>query len=88
MTAFLCPGHNEVRDLPSVGSLRRLRRLRLLNLVGNPVCADGQYRPFVLSHVAGLVYFDYRRVSAAEAAAAREQFQVIAEMRIPLMAAK
>ncbi len=56
--------------------LRQFKQLRLVNLAGNPICKDHDYRSYVLSHVKDLIYLDYRRVNQADVAAAREQHQV------------
>ena len=56
--------------------LRQLRKLRLVNLAGNPIAASADYRTYVLSHIKDLTYLDYRRVNAADVAAAIEQHQV------------
>jgi hypothetical protein len=56
--------------------LRQFRNLRLVNLAGNPMCKDHDYRSYVLSHIKDLTYLDYRRVATADVQAAREQHQV------------
>ena len=56
--------------------LRQFKKLRLVNLAGNPIAASPDYRSYVLSHIKGLTYLDYRRVNAADVAAAMEQHQV------------
>ena len=57
--------------------LRQFKKLRLVNLAGNPIAASPDYRSYVLSHVKDLTYLDYRRVNAADVAAAVEQHQVL-----------
>ena len=57
--------------------LRQFKKLRLVNLAGNPIAAAADYRSYVLSHIKDLTYLDYRRVNAADVAAAMEQHQVI-----------
>lgn len=56
--------------------LRQFKKLRLVNLAGNPIAAAPDYRSYVLSHIKDLTYLDYRRVNAADVAAAMEQHQV------------
>ena len=56
--------------------LRQFKKLRLVNLAGNPIAASPDYRSYVLSHIKDLTYLDYRRVNAADVAAAIEQHQV------------
>jgi hypothetical protein len=55
--------------------LRRFKRLRLLNLDGNPVSRDMEYRAYVIAHIKGLKYLDYRLIESAQVVAAREQYQ-------------
>ena len=38
----------------------RFTNLQLLNLAGNPLCQDPDYKSFVLSHLKHLLYLDYR----------------------------
>jgi hypothetical protein len=47
----------------------------VLNLSGNPVCSDPEYRPFLLAHLDRLQYLDYALVDSAEVLQAREQYQ-------------
>lgn len=68
-------GRNNIAKLEGVMYLRRFSGLHLLNLAGNPICKDEFYRSYVLSHIKHLVYLDYRRVVAADVAAAVEQHQ-------------
>jgi hypothetical protein len=55
---------------------RKFERLRLLNLEGNPVCKEAEYRMMVLAFLNQLKYLDYSMVQRDEIIAAREQFQV------------
>lgn len=68
-------GNNQISQLDNINYLRGFRNLRLINLAGNPICKDHDYRSFVLSHLKDLVYFDHRRVKPADVQAAREQHQ-------------
>lgn len=56
--------------------LRQFKNLRLVNLAGNPICKEHDYRSYVLSHIKDLTYLDYRRVAAADVQQAMEQHQV------------
>jgi len=49
--------------------------LKLLNLEGNPVSKENEYRMFVLAYLNDLTYLDYSMVTKGETAAAREQYQ-------------
>ncbi|KAM6352026.1 dynein regulatory complex subunit 3 [Alca torda] len=56
-------GKNNLTTLKDVIYLRRFKKLRTLNLRGNPLCDDEQYKLFVVAHLPDLVYLDYKRVS-------------------------
>jgi oligoribonuclease (3'-5' exoribonuclease) len=68
-------GNNLLRQMENIMYLRQFRQLRLVNLAGNPVCADPEYHNYVLSHIPTLTYLDYRLVDQALVQAAREQYQ-------------
>lgn len=53
-------GNNCLSELRAVSRLTCFGRLQLLNLAGNPLAAAPDYAAFVLSHLQGLVYLDYR----------------------------
>lgn len=69
-------GRNNISSFDNVMYLRQFKKLRLVNLAGNPIAAAPDYRSYVLSHIKDLTYLDYRRVNAADVAAATEQHQV------------
>lgn len=69
-------GRNSISSFDNVMYLRQFKKLRLVNLAGNPIAAAPDYRSYVLSHIKDLTYLDYRRVNAADVAAAIEQHQV------------
>ena len=69
-------GRNNISSFDNVMYLRQFKKLRLVNLAGNPIAAAADYRSYVLSHIKDLTYLDYRRVNAADVAAAMEQHQV------------
>ncbi|PNG51686.1 Leucine-rich repeat-containing protein 48, partial [Tetrabaena socialis] len=68
-------GNNQLAQLDHVMYLRQFKQLRLVNLAGNPICKDHDYRSYVLSHIKDLIYLDYRRVNPTDVQAAREQHQ-------------
>eukprot|EP00775_Hariotina_reticulata_P009125 gene9125-9294_t len=68
-------GNNQLSSLTSVSTLVPFTRLHLLNLAGNPLAKEPDYKSYVLSHLKHLSYLDYRLVVAAERVAAREQHQ-------------
>lgn len=53
-------GKNCLSQLTSTSYLVRFSRLELLNLAGNPLAQDQDYRSYVLSHLKHLRYLDYR----------------------------
>mgnify|MGYP001500144707 CR=1 FL=1 len=55
--------------------LRCVRNLKLLNVEGNPVSNESEYRMFVLAYLNDLTYLDYSMVTKGETIAAREQYQ-------------
>lgn len=68
-------GCNQLKKLDNVNYLRQFRNLRLVNLAGNPICKEHDYRSYVLSHIKDLTYLDYRRVAGEDVHAAMEQHQ-------------
>ncbi len=55
--------------------LRTMQNLRVLNIKGNPVCHDAEYRYFILAYLDKIKFLDYGRVSKEEIQAAKEQYQ-------------
>lgn len=55
-----CAGKNCLSQLACTSYLVRFTKLQLLNLAGNPLCQDPDYRSYVLSHLKHLLYLDYR----------------------------
>ncbi|XP_063790922.1 dynein regulatory complex subunit 3 [Pseudophryne corroboree] len=53
-------GNNNLTSLENLTYLRRFKQLRTLNLAGNPLSADEQYKLFVAAHLGNLVYLDFR----------------------------
>ncbi|EQC39161.1 hypothetical protein SDRG_03367 [Saprolegnia diclina VS20] len=71
----LSVGNNALGNTEGLLYLKCLEKLRVLNLEGNPVCSDPEYRAFVLAHLDKLKYLDYSLVDMAEVVQAREQYQ-------------
>lgn len=76
-TALQCLslGNNLISSLESVVTLRKFRGLQLLNLEGNPVSEEAEYRTYVLAYMRDLKYLDYAMVLQTEVASAQEQYQ-------------
>ncbi|KAJ0399193.1 hypothetical protein ATCC90586_000035 [Pythium insidiosum] len=68
-------GNNAIATTDGLLYLKTLESLRVLNLSGNPVCSDPEYRPFLLAHLERLQYLDYALVDSNEVLQAREQYQ-------------
>ncbi|KAG6577882.1 Leucine-rich repeat-containing protein 48 [Phytophthora cinnamomi] len=68
-------GNNMLPSTEGLLYLKCLEKLRVLNLSGNPVCSDPEYRPFLLAHLEKLQYLDYALVDENETVQAREQYQ-------------
>mmetsp|Transcript_21461 Transcript_21461/g.55771 ORF Transcript_21461/g.55771 Transcript_21461/m.55771 type:complete len:527 (-) Transcript_21461:107-1687(-) len=71
----LSVGANDIKTLENLMYLRRFNDLRVVNLEGNPVSKDAEYRAYVMAHVKSLKYLDYRLLDQKEVVAAKEQFQ-------------
>ncbi|ORZ35079.1 hypothetical protein BCR44DRAFT_131583, partial [Catenaria anguillulae PL171] len=68
-------GNNDLHDMHQLAYLARFDHLRLLNIAGNPLCAEHpDYRAFILSRLKNLKYLDYRLVDAKAVTAAREKY--------------
>nr|CCA23963.1 conserved hypothetical protein [Albugo laibachii Nc14] len=67
-------GNNALASTEGLLYLRCLDNLRVLNLTGNPLCQDPEYRPFVLAHLEKLQYLDYILIEDNEISQAREQY--------------
>lgn len=68
-------GNNLLPSTEGLLHLKCLGNLRVLNLSGNPVCSDPEYRPFLLAHLEKLKYLDYALVDDSETIQACEQYQ-------------
>ena len=54
--------------------LRKFENLRLLNLEGNPICKDFDYRLFVIYHIKDVKVLDGISISQSEYEEAKEAF--------------
>ena len=56
-------GNNSVRALGEVDHLKALPKLIIVDLAGNPVCAQPEYRLYTLFCLKRLKVLDFQRVS-------------------------
>ncbi|XP_066432771.1 dynein regulatory complex subunit 3 [Eleutherodactylus coqui] len=59
---ILSMGNNNLTSLENLIYLRRFQQLRTLNLSGNPLSEDEQYKLFIAAHLPDLVYMDFRLI--------------------------
>ncbi|XP_074064541.1 dynein regulatory complex subunit 3 [Macrotis lagotis] len=71
-------GNNLIDNLLNVIYLRRFQYLRSLNLAGNPICEEEDYKLFVTAYLPDLVYLDFRLIDACtrELGDAKYQFSI------------
>ncbi|TPX64203.1 hypothetical protein SpCBS45565_g06062 [Spizellomyces sp. 'palustris'] len=67
-------GNNGLTVLENVNYLAKFENLRVLNLSGNTICRSQNYRHYILAHIRGLRYLDYRLVDDDSVAAAKQQY--------------
>ncbi|KAI8834562.1 hypothetical protein BJ741DRAFT_565416 [Chytriomyces cf. hyalinus JEL632] len=67
-------GNNNLSGLENLAYLTKFENLRVLNCAGNALCKNSNYRHYVLAHIRGLKYLDYRLVDEESIAAAREKY--------------
>ncbi|KAJ3191999.1 Dynein regulatory complex subunit 3 [Irineochytrium annulatum] len=67
-------GNNNLTQLDNLAYLTRFEHLRILNCTGNSLCKNSNYRHYVLAHIKGLKYLDYRLVDDESVGAAREKY--------------
>jgi len=68
-------GKNRVKSLDCVGYLRGFPKLRMLNLEGNAICNEEEYRLYVVGFISQLDYLDFVMVGEDERVRALETFQ-------------
>lgn len=71
----LSVGNNQIAALEGIMYLRQIPSVRILNLAGNEICRNEDYRQYVLAHIKDLRYLDYRLVDASAVQASRERYQ-------------
>ncbi|KAI8816545.1 uncharacterized protein EV422DRAFT_545674 [Fimicolochytrium jonesii] len=70
----LSVGNNLLTELENVTYLSKFSNLRVLNLSGNTICKLPNFRHYILAHIRGLRYLDYRLVDDESVKAAKEQY--------------
>lgn len=73
--SFVCSGNNHLNKLDRMLYLRQFNNLESVNLAGNPICREANYKSYMLSHMKYLKYLDYVRVKADDVQAAIEHHQ-------------
>lgn len=68
-------GNNSLDQLENLIYLRRFKRLRSLNLAGNPIYEDENYKMFIAAYLPELVYLDFRLVDENTREVANLQYQ-------------
>ncbi|KAM4598286.1 dynein regulatory complex subunit 3 [Polymixia lowei] len=58
--SFFSIGNNLLGQLDNVIYLRQFKNLHTLNLAGNPICEEDDYKFFIAAYFSHLVYLDYR----------------------------
>eukprot|EP00941_MAST-03F_sp_MAST-3F-sp1_P005810 g5810.t1 len=67
-------GNNKIEKLDNIKYLRKFENLNVINMKGNPICSDSEYKPFILAYLKFLKYLDYSLVEESDVVAAQEQF--------------
>jgi len=67
-------GNNRIDSLEQIINLRGIRTMKMLNLAGNPICAEPEYKMVTLAYVDSLQYLDYALIQSAEYELAKEQY--------------
>jgi hypothetical protein len=68
-------GNNAIVSLDVCQYLRKFKKLHLVNLEGNPVCKEAEYKMMLLAYLPNIKYLDYALIYAIDVATAREQYQ-------------
>ncbi|KAM4632501.1 dynein regulatory complex subunit 3 [Discoglossus pictus] len=76
---ILSLGNNNLTSLENVTYLRKFKALQTLNLAGNPLSKDEQYKLYIAAHLPNLVYLDFRLLDENIKAIANVKFQYSVE---------
>ncbi|KAJ3321556.1 Dynein regulatory complex subunit 3 [Boothiomyces sp. JEL0866] len=66
-------GNNNIQTIEGLAYLIKFESLRVLNLTGNPVHKNPNYKNYCLAHFKNLKYLDYRLIDQESIAIAREK---------------
>lgn len=72
---MLSLGNNNIKALDNLLYMRRFDNLRTINLKGNPVCLDAEYKNYLLAKMKNLRYLDYRLIDESAIQAAKDLYQ-------------
>ena len=67
-------GNNSVAELREVQQLKSLPKLIIMDLLGNPLCAQDDYRCYIIYHLRRIKVLDGMGVEAAEQAVAKNKY--------------
>ncbi|XP_062874975.1 dynein regulatory complex subunit 3 [Trichomycterus rosablanca] len=76
---ILSLGNNLIYQLDNVTYLRKCKNLRTLNLDGNPVSKEENYKVFIAAYLSDLVYLDFRLLDQQTREKASVQYQYAIE---------
>ncbi|EGF76279.1 hypothetical protein BATDEDRAFT_92813 [Batrachochytrium dendrobatidis JAM81] len=67
-------GNNCIPEIENLAYLLKFENLRVLNVAGNALCKNPNYKPYCLAHLKNLKYLDYRLVDEESLKAAHEKY--------------
>ncbi|KAG7265367.1 hypothetical protein CRUP_004455 [Coryphaenoides rupestris] len=76
---FFAIGNNSLDQLDNVIYLRRFKNLHTVNLSGNPLSEDENYKLFIAAYLSDLVYLDYRLLNEETKQQAWAKYQYAVE---------
>lgn len=76
---FFSIASNLLGQLDIVIYLRKFKKLNTLNLYGNPICEEENYKRFIAAYIPDLVYLDYRLLDEQTKKQASDEYQYAIE---------
>mmetsp|Transcript_24462 Transcript_24462/g.61912 ORF Transcript_24462/g.61912 Transcript_24462/m.61912 type:complete len:537 (-) Transcript_24462:1523-3133(-) len=67
-------GNNKIAQRKEVQQLKEMPKLIILDLLGNPLCEDPEYRHYSIYHLKHLKVLDGKGIDGAEQASAKEKY--------------